>query len=316
MAEEIQHPKSNTFGQNVKMALMFPAATEAGSVAFAIKRSNGIKGAIDALELEKFKKLNTALKQGPKKDIFSRGLAMSNSYENYKDIYKTAKKAEKKLSKLTKKGDLPLKERFFNLFRKNKVDYKSLKKGAKEANLLASKNLSATTKAIDQGSEITRDFVNSLQGTANAAKTATSAAKGGFKNTVKTLFKKEMSSKFNLAITTLTTFVPNLVNKVVPAFKEEGFTGGIKELSKAVFQTGTDFVSYGIGGALGRTLGSAVGVIFGPVGAFVGGMFGDALGSIIVGGKVCEVVDKTLNPEEQETQSIETNRQTNFDNLA
>lgn len=280
MAEEIQN--QNSFGSNVKSALIFPAAMQGVGAVNAIKRAGSIKGAVDALEIQKFKALNTQLKT-THKDVFSRGTALAENYEKYKGLYKESAKLSKKSAKIAKNGGkIPLKDKFFDLFRAEKTTAEGIEQASKKA----AEELKNAKNTIKAGGEIVE-----------------ASAKTGFKETAKGLAKKELTSKFNLAISALTTFLPAVKENVIPAFKEQGFGAGVKELAKATARTATDFVSYGIGGAIGRTLGTAIGTVICPgAGSAVGAVVGDAVGSMLVGGKICEKVDKVMGVEDKDAQ--------------
>ena len=170
-------------------------------------------------------------------------LALSENYEKLRGAQKSAYKTGKKLAKLEKRGDISLLEKFKNLFRKaeNKVTYENTKKVLSSSAKESADNLKDINKTLKAGREIVE-----------------SGATAGFKNTAKGLFKKEIKSKFNLGISVLTTFIPAMMQKAIPAFKEKGFFAGLKETGKAVVQTATDFISYGFGGAIGRAGGYAL----------------------------------------------------------
>lgn len=128
-------------------------------------------------------------------------------------------------------------------------------------------------------------------------------------------FKKELSfktGKFNYIMTAV-SFVPNIINKVIPEFKNNGFKAGVSALGKTFVQAGTDLVSYAAGGAVGRALGTAIGTIICPgAGSAIGGQVGDMIGSMVVGSKATEVVSNTLkmNEDSQSSTKAQTNTTT------
>ena len=301
--------------------LAFPAATAGFGALTALKRADWKPSdAIKNLEIENFKKLGVTLKDNGAKDIFSRGTALAKNYEAYKSASKEAYKWGKRAKKAAK-GKIGLKDTILNFFRKdNKVTVDTIK----EANEAAAKKLSSMKKNLSQGKEIAEEIVE------NSAKTA---AKTGFKETAKGLAKKELTSKFNLFISVATTFIPAMKDKVIPAFKNEGFISGIKELGKAAAQTATDFIGYAFGGAIGRTIGTA---LCPGAGSFIGGNLGDMIGSMFIGGKTMKAVNKLIkaddgqsaqkasdeaqqisqnNPQIQ-APSMETTKQSDTDNTA
>lgn len=242
------------------------------------------------------------LTNGVKYDVFQKAQFTSESYEAYRSA---AIRAEK-LTKL-QNGKLPLKEKFLNLFRKNKIKPSDLieKKGLKDAgkNLETIKEATNADKLRDALKGIDEGFDNSLK-FIDTAKTGQSAIKS-FGNQTLNNFKKEFSfakgnrfnAGFNVAMTAL-QFIPNIAKKVVPAFKNNGFKAGMTELGQTLVQAGADLVSYAAGGAVGRTIGAAVGTVFGPAGTFIGGLVGDMVGSMFVGSKVCGVVEKITNKDD------------------
>ncbi len=326
MAEEIQN--QNSFGSTVRNALIFPAAIQGVGAVNSVRRAGSFKGAVDAMEIQKFKALNTKLKT-THKDVFSRGTALAENYEHYRGIYKKSTKLSKKAAKAAKKGKISLKDSFFNLFKADGA--KTTVEGLQKASADAAKELGDVKKAVAQGKDVAhaaksadaakavqkaQDALNGAQGAADvakaqkaltkaeksAAKIATQGVETGLKGTAKRLVKTELTSKFNLAMSALTTFLPAVQEKVIPAFKQEGFGAGVKELAKATARTATDFVSYGIGGALGRTLGTAIGTVICPgAGSAIGAMVGDAVGSMVVGGKICEKVDEVIGEKDKTT---------------
>ena len=131
-------------------------------------------------------------------------------------------------------------------------------------------------------------------------------------------FKKELSfktGKFNYIMTAV-SFIPNIINKVIPEFKNNGFKAGVSALGKTFVQAGTDLVSYAAGGAIGRALGTAIGTIICPgAGSAIGGQVGDMIGSMVVGSKATEVVSSALKMNE-DSQSSATKAQTNTTTVA
>ena len=270
---------------------------------------NPIKPYAKGIDAKKFGQLT----QGTKMDVFQRAQFSSETYEAVRSAGINAKKAAKKAKKLENAKKLPLMEQIKNIFRKseNKVKLADLKNNATAAASTAQKNLEDVKTAIK--SNDVENLKNTLkgfdEGYANSlnfitAKSGQGAVKSfgiqAFDN-----FKKEFSFKkgnrlnagFNIAMTAL-QFIPNVFEKVVPAFKNNGFKAGMTELGQTIVQAGADLVAYATGGAIGRTIGHAVGTFFGPVGTWVGGLVGDMVGSMFVGGKVCGAVEKITNKDD------------------
>ncbi len=274
----------------------FPAITTGISAAHGITGARGIKNAIKLQNHQGFKKLANSIDT----DVFTKSIKLSEEYEKHKSLVKDFNKWNNKL-KAVKKGKLPLKDRFFNLFRKseNKITGEIIKTKAKDA-----------TKALN-GAD---DAMNAIQTGTKAAKVGKEALEAGFKDSVKSLFKKEMTSKFNMVITAL-THVPKIFNTVIPTFKEKGIVAGVKEAGKVVVQAATDFVSYGLGGAIGRTIGGVIGTVICPgVGSGIGAAIGDMVGSMFVGGKITKTVDKAIGAEDETQSDTIQNNQVNNEN--
>lgn len=231
------------------------AITGFGGLTSAVRYRSPIK-ALKATDVKDFKKLQATLKsQG--KDVFTRGVELSQNY----DVYKAAAKKAQKLQNAVKKGDISLMQKFKNLFRKEKLDFSTVQKQAAEA----SADLAKKKALIASGQDIIEDGAKLM-------------GKSGF-GTAKNLFKSELKNKFVLGITVLGA-LPRIKEEIIPAFKEKGLIGGIKATGKVLARTATDFVSNAGFSAIGRAFGTAVGSIFFPgVGSAVGGMFGDVIGS-------------------------------------
>ena len=271
---------------------------------------------IEGIDVKKFGELTN----GAKMDVFQRAQFSSETYEAVRNAGIKASKAQKKLNKLKaieESNKIPLKEHILNIFRRkeNKITsaninnlIKKAEDGKKVANtdLIDIKNainskdakkLQSTLEKIDDGYANSMKFIR-------AGKNGQSAIKS-FGTQVFDNFKKEFSfakgnrfnAGFNVAMTAL-QFIPNIFNKVVPAFKNNGFKAGMTELGQTFIQAGADLVAYAAGGAVGRTIGAAIGTIAGPIGTFVGGLVGDMLGSMFVGNKVCTAVEKITNKDD------------------
>jgi len=257
-------------------------------------------------------------------DTFQRAQFTSESFEAFRSASISARKAEKKLKKLqaikngTKK--VSIKDHILNIFRgkKNKINadnIASLTQEAQKAHQAAASNVAKIQGAknadelrevlcgIDEGYKNSMRFIRGTKAGESALK---SFGLQTFDN-----FKKEFSFKkgnrFNAGLNVAMTavqFIPNITEKVIPAFKNNGFKAGITELGQTIVQAGADLVSYAAGGAVGRTIGAAVGAIAGPMGAFFGGLVGDMVGSMFVGSKVCGVVEKITSKDDAKNTGI------------
>lgn len=332
MSSELTTAQQKTsFGSTVMSASIMPAISVGGGAAIAVKAHGGIGKAIKAQNHEAFKNLNKTLtNQGV--DMFTRSQAIARGYDEYKNLAKASAKANKKLAKLEKKGDLSFWTKIKNFFSKNKVDEETIRKTAQQNSQtlqkadnaiksVATEGLTKETaetfdsavKNIDvseipkKGGILTDAFEFSSKNAAKAAQEATeqgfkTAAKG-FGNCVKQNFKNELgwkNGKFNYFMTLL-QFIPNIKNDVIPAFKEEGFLSGMKALGVTTLRAAADLVGYSSGGAIGRVLGAAIGNIIMPgVGSKVGAAVGDMLASVVVGSTVTSGVDKLLGVKEED----------------
>lgn len=277
---------SNSIKTTLVSSLAFPAVTTTVGALGSIKRNHGVRAAMKACNKEGFEKLATSL-QPIHKDIFSRSIALSQNYEEYKTISKKAAKTVKKAVK-AQDGKIPFMDKVLNLFRKEKVTPESIIK-SNEANL---KQLDDTVDLLKNGKEI--------------VKTST---KSGFKNTAKTLFKNEIKNPLVIALTAL-EIVPEITGKVIPAFKNEGFKAGLVQTGKSILKVGSNFVSYAAGGVLGRVIGASIGTIICPgVGSAVGANVGDMIGSALIGSTVTKAVDKVMGEDEAENASLASSQE-------
>lgn len=253
------------------------AITGFGGLTSAIRYRSPLK-ALKATNVADFKKLQTTLKsQG--KDVFTRGVELSQNY----DVYKAAAKKAQKLQNAVKKGDISLMQKFKNIFRKDKLEFSAIQKQAAEA----SADLAKKKALIASGQDIIEDGAKLM-------------GKSGF-GTAKNLFKSELKNKFVLGITVLGA-LPRIKEEIIPAFKEKGFIEGIKATGKVIARTATDFVSNAGFSAVGRAFGATLGSIFFPgVGSAVGGMFGDVIGSFFSMKLTEKIFDKNKKPQNTDT---------------
>ena len=240
----------NSIGSTVVSYVAFPALLSAKHIKNAVKyHKNG--------DIKHLKNLSNALKeQGA--DCFQRNNILLKQYEE-----------------LAKAQKLPFKEKFLNIFRKNKV-----------------------TPDIEKINSIK----NGMKNTEELIKTAGAA---GFKNNFKNLFSTGIKDKLGIGIT-VALAIPDFMEKALPKFKEGKIGEGIKETGKWAIKTGVDFLSFVTGNALGTVIGSILIPIPG-IGAAIGRTFFGMLGVSAMG----KVSGKIVNKITGEDKKLEDNQ--NFD---
>lgn len=254
--------------------LAFPLAMTGFGALSSIKRNKGVKNAIEALEVEKFRKLNIALKNEGK-DVFTKGLISAENYEAYKGMAKAASKTK-----------LTLGQKFMNLFRKegSKVTADMVEANAAKA----AEKLDNAKKALASGKQITE-----------------TAVKSGLKSNVKNLFVKEATSKVTWLFTAIEA-IPEIKDKIIPAFKDEGFGAGMKQVGKSALKLGSSFLSFTLGGSLGRVIGGAIGSLICPgAGSAIGAAIGSMLGMGVTGKVADKAVEKITGEKEGEAPQAE-----------
>ena len=283
-------PNKTTLASDLKGTMKFCTVFPAFGALTSVTRNKGIRKAISSLEVEKFAKLNTRLKEC-NADVFTRGIKLSESYDVYKDVAKNAKTLSNKLAKAVERGDISAWQKFKNLFTKNKVTVESLQTAAEAAK----ENLKTATNTIEAGEILTKNADGALVAVKELGETSA-------KDTVKGLFKSELKNKFVLAITIFGA-IPRIKDEVIPTFKEKGFAAGMKETARVIVRTAVDFVSNAGFSAVGRAIGTALGSVVPGVGNAIGGMMGDAVGSCIsmrLTNKIFDK-DKTVTQQQEET---------------
>ena len=276
----------------------------------------------------------------------------------YQAQAKANRKYEQFIKKFGETGDkIPLKTRFTNLFRKTdkKLTHDSIKKalgekaeinangllknGKKSAYATAHEAISGvkvfdenTAKKLDSTLELTgvsKDAYKKAQsftqeaitaGAKTSKKAAAKATAKGFGKTVANNFKNELgwkNGKFNYFMTAV-QFIPNIIKDVIPAFKEEGFIGGLKATGKTLVRAAADLVGFAAGGSVGRAIGSAIGlgvsfltkgIIPKGTATRIGGNIGDMIGSMIVGCFVTKKVDKMVGADEESQMQAQQEKQ-------
>ena len=257
-SESVSQRKS--FGKNVISVAAFPVGMTAFGATKSVIRNHGIKNAIASLNKEGF----TTLKNSLGGDCFSKSLTLADNYREYSRLAKEAKK----LQNIVDKGKIPFKDKIFNIFRKNKVTVDTIKEKANAAKgVLEEKNA-----LLASGKQITETG---------------SAIKAGLGQNVGSLVKQGFKDPITWAFT-IGGAVLDVINNVIPTFKEKGFGAGMKEMGKTVLKSAADMGTYVASGALGRVIGSAIGTFFCPgggsmVGGNIGSMVAVSLSNIFVG---------------------------------
>ncbi|MBR2385726.1 hypothetical protein IKA92_00335, partial [bacterium] len=98
------------------------------------------------------------------------------------------------------------------------------------------------------------------------------------------------------------------LGEIIPAFKDGGIKGGVKQIGKSVVKGGADAIAYAGGMKLGATIGS----VGGPVGSAIGAVAGIVLGGVFstVAGKVCKLfVGKDHSEKKADKEKDETAKQ-------
>ena len=260
MSSEIREQKKPIIANAASVAA-FPVGMAAFGGVKSVIRNGGVKAALDSRYVEGFK----ALRKGLDKDCFSRGLVLANNYDQYSNLAKTATK----LSKTVKKGDIGIKDKIFNIFRKEKVTIDTIKDRSAEAN----QALETAKTSLKNGEQIVSQTGEAI--------------KSGFGQNVGSLIKKGFKDPFVWAFTALET-VPEIFKTVIPTFKEKGFAAGMKEAGKTALKAVGNVGTYVASSAVGRVVGSAIGTLFCPgagsaVGGNIGSMIAVSLGNILKG---------------------------------
>lgn len=326
----------NTNQQNTAASagsyLLFPGAILSSNAIGSIKRNKSLTKAVKSCNAEGFGKLNAALKKQADTDIFSRSIALSENYDEYKKLSKQAYKTSKKAKKVLKKGKVSPFAGFknnikstinngdnkvFNFIKKKFNTELTTTESVQKKAFEAQEKLQRAKNALNSGKEI---IENTASNTAEAAakktgstflsKTLNKATKhipNSTKNTAKRLMKSEVGL-LPVAFTILEGF--SQMKEIIPAFKNEGFIAGIKQTGKSLVKVGTNFVSYAAGSVLGKMLGATAGGVIGGIftgglgagkGAQIGAMVGDMVCSMFVGNKVTNAVNNALDKNENKT---------------
>ncbi len=331
-------------GSQIGSFLLFPAITSGAEVISIAKRNGGLgKSSKVAKEMETFRKfVSNAKNPSDVKDVFSKGLSLSENYE----AYKSAAKASIKAQKILDKGTIPLKDKLLNPLRRllkieevtqstiklqnEKVisNFQTLKNnlenGENVAQKLAQKNIIDKEVAKSVKNAVENSALNSKEELEGLAKKVEGEVRPGITQKVAqdfaktnattlskvgSMFKKEATNPFVLFFTALEA-VPEFKNKVMPAFKEKGFKAGMKQTALSVFKIGVNFASFVSGSVLGKVAGSALGALIFPHAAAAASILGQ-VGSIAaisltnaLSGKIIKKAEDKAAKKEAQKQNI------------
>lgn len=257
----------------------------------SIKKHGGIKNAINATKHNNKVLKTYAEKIAPQNDVFTKNLKVSQNYQEYTRLAKLKAKSEKKLTKYA--NDLPLFEKFKNLFKKGD---KKLKLSDYRANLETNiAEFSKKTSDLSAGKSITK----TLDGASNIL----SSAKG--------LFKSELKDPFGIFFAG-TEFFTRFTSEAIPAFKNEGFVAGLKSTGKALAAAGATWITDAGFSVVLRSAGATVGSFFGPVGTAIGSIVGNAIGGLLS----CNLIQKIFPMKQKETEVAQENQENNSKTIA
>lgn len=292
MSQEVQTTNSNS---SIASTMLFPSL-------FVISAAKNLRGRAKASGnklLEQFKLETDVMKNFSKTqttDVFTSSVNASKHAE-----------AIVTNSKIINKQKVNLKDIVFNKFSKTKAQESlSLAKQAAEEPLRSAKE---ATGFIKNGKEITlQEAKAALGSTAKAeAKQATKLLSKetavGFATNFKTSFMGEI--KGGLIFEALFA-IPEVISKVIPAFKEKGFKEGLKETGKLIATHVPSALAFSAGGTAGKLIGGAIGSIFG--GPLLGGKLGSIIGGMIASNITQKVTDKVFN-ENDEANTVQMNTQ-------
>ena len=260
----------------------------------AVKSHGGIKNAIKATKAnnEVLKSYKNVIKTT--NDVFTTNLKTAYNYDKYTRLAKQIAKYEKASKKL------PFFTRLNNLFRKNKVTTADFTAKATAAN----NELTGFKTKLKNGNNIFDVVTDKNKPTALASlDSATNCIKS-----TKAMFKSELKDPMGFIGAGLEIF-SRVTTEVIPAFKNEGVSAGIKSLGKAVAAGFTSWIADAGLSVVFRNVGATVGAVFGPVGSAVGSALGNCVGAVLSNRIVQKIFpSKGLNIQDshdQETQPTE-----------
>ncbi len=295
--------KSNIAGE-LGTSVMFGGLLTGGFGArSAISSHGGIKRAIEATKNNNRVLRTYADKIKDSGDSFTNSLKIANNYEVYTSLAKKEAKLAKKLAKINKKGKLPLFTRITNYFKKdeNKITKEILQTRHKDAS-----NTLRNAKAQLENGENIFETTKTTFFTHKTKKTALGhlADASSLKASSKALFKSELKDPLGI-FSAIYEAGTRFTSDALPAFKNEGFSAGIKETAKALAAGGATLVSDAGFSVLFRTIGASIGTVIAPgVGSAIGSIVGNALGAFVS----CKFIQKIF-PSKSQTEKL-NNEQT------
>lgn len=283
MANEVS--QQNSLLSNAKSAFVSSAVMSGGFGSLSAVKRFGVKGAIEKAHLNSEILRDFAKKHNKDVDFFTRGYATAKNYDELA-------RARKNLAKLKKITESDSGITFFQKIKKvfTKKDYKALNKASfNEADELLNGVIDKKTgKVVKEGLEANlRKGVDALEITSKS-----------FGKNLGGLFKSELKDPFGIFFAG-TEFVERFTSSALPAFKEKGFTEGMKETGEAVAAAVATWATDAGLSVFFRTTGAAIGGIIGPIGATVGSVVGNAIGGMLSWSIVEKLFPKEEKPQEQ-----------------
>lgn len=257
-------------------SLAMSAAMTGGFGSISSVKRNGFKGAIDAA-----KKNNEAVRAVFKDsanaaDVFTRGIATAQNYEQISD----ARKAYEKLKKFENGDKITCWQKIKKIF--TKKDYAKINQ----------------TMFDEAKGRLTNAAGNGVEDLLKKGTDVSGVIAKGFKGNMTSLLKNEASQKSNFVFAGLEA-ISRFTSEALPTFKNEGFMAGMKATGKAVLAGVASWVGDVGLSLVFRTAGAAIGSFFGPLGAKIG----DTIGTL-VGGVVSNNLVQKIFPVKEQAQEI------------
>ncbi|MBR5304710.1 MAG: hypothetical protein IKU37_07790 [Candidatus Gastranaerophilales bacterium] len=249
--------RTNMFS-GIGASLTLSAAMTGGFGSISSIKRNGFKGAIDAA-----KKNNDAVravfKDGANAaDVFTRGIATAQNYEQISD----ARKAFEKLKKFENGDKITCWQKIKKIF--TQKDYEKINQ----------------TMFNEAKEKLTNAAGNGVEDLLKKGTDVSGVVAKGFKGNMTSLLKNEASQKSNFVFAGL-EIISRFTSEALPTFKNEGFMAGMKATGKAVL-AGVASWAGDVGLSLVfRTVGATIGSFFGPLGAKIGDTIGTLAGGVV-----------------------------------
>ena len=286
MSNEVS--QQNSLLSNAKSAFVSSAIMSGGFGSLSAVKRFGVKGAIENAQLNS-KTLKAFAEKHKDVDFFTRGYATAKNY----DQLASARKNLAKLKKITEKDSGIT---FFQKIKKvfTKKDYKSINlENLNEADKLLNGVKDKTGKVVTEGLEANlKKGVDALEITSK-----------GFRKNLGGLFKAELKDPFGIFFAG-TEFIERFTKSAIPAFKEKGFSEGMKETGEALAAGVATWATDAGLSVFFRTAGAAIGGFLGPIGATVGSVVGNAIGGMLSWSIVEKIFPKEEKPQEQAQEAV------------